>query len=257
MERSEYQFLESQENKHWWFVGRRIILNKMLKKLVGQKSANENDEKLQILEIGCGTGGNLEMLSKYGDVHAIEMDENAYNIAKGKNLASDIKMGYLPDNTGLEENQFDLIVMFDVLEHIDEDIESLKSLNKFLKTEGNIFITVPAFKFLWSKHDEIAHHKRRYIKKELIDSLKQAGFEVKYISYFNFWLFPLAAIVRTIYKSFSGSKNINEDGNTPGQKKPIGFINKTLTLIFASEKYFIGKISFPFGLSLMATANKR
>jgi len=252
MERSEYQFLESQENKHWWFVGRRIILNKMLKKLAG----NNNDKKLKILEIGCGTGGNLEMLSQYGDVHAIEMDQSAYEIAKAKNIISDLKIGYLPDNTGLEENQFDLIVMFDVLEHIEQDFDSLKSLNKLLKENGNIFITVPAFQFLWSKHDEIAHHKRRYIKKELASLLKQAGFEVKYISYFNFWLFPLAAIVRAIYKAFSSSKDINEAGNTPGQKKPIGFINRILTLTFASEKYFIGNISFPFGLSLMATARK-
>lgn len=200
----------------------------------------------EILEAGCGTGGNLAMLSKLGRVKAFEHDYDALKMAREKGKYH-LQQGTLPDGELNYTEPFDLVVAFDVIEHVEKDTESLKRLRSLLKSDGKIVITVPAFPFLWSRHDETHHHFRRYTRANLACVLKEAGFEVEYLSYFNSLLFPIIAGVR-LAKKFLGFHG-SDDGLTPSGA------NAVLQKVFSTERHWIGKVSVPFGVSLIAVAH--
>ena len=131
----------------------------------------------RILEAGCGTGGNLAMLARFGRVSAFEPDGDARHAARAKSTA-DIRDGRLPDQVPFQPETFDLVAMLDVLEHIDDDVAGLRALCATLQRGGQVLVTVPAFPFLWSRHDELHHHKRRYRKRGLVAAAEAAGLEV-------------------------------------------------------------------------------
>ena len=159
MEKEVYDELYSLELKHWWFNARRSILKKVLDIFFLKRFGTDdskNKKSLQVLEVGCGTGGNLDMLHSYGELSAIEMDSNAYNFAKKKSFC-DVKQHVLPDPLPFNK-AFDLICMFDVLEHIEDDLGTLNCLKKSLVSNGRIVVTVPAYQWLWSHHDVVSQH---------------------------------------------------------------------------------------------------
>ncbi len=197
--------------------------------------------------MGCGTGGNLSMLSQYGDVCAMELNDTARDFAR-QNAPVQIWAGSLPDDipVEIENKQFDLIVLFDVLEHIKEDSRSLQKLRPYLKVGGQLFITVPALPILWSEHDERHHHYRRYLKTDLCKLVEQAGFKVTKLSYFNFFLLPMVFAIRYWHRFF---KKKHDDLTLPAP-----WLNWLLKKIFASERYLIDRITLPIGVSLLLLA---
>lgn len=241
MESHLFAQMKDFENKHWWFIGRRRIIETALQRMSLPPNTN-------ILEVGCGTGGNLELLSRYGEVDAMEYDESAIEIAS-QSVAHTIKRGWLPDNIPFKNRGYDLIVLFDVLEHIQDDKAALSAIREKLTDNGKLLITVPAFRFLWSKHDDIHHHFRRYIKNDLIELLRMAGYHVGYASYFNSILFPLIALKRIVNHRFFNSES--EDLVMPGK-----VTNYFLYKLFAAERLLVGRLTFPFGVSLIAMAEK-
>jgi len=233
-----YLEMAETEAKHWWFSGRRSILYKTL------ESMNLPPDS-KILEVGCGTGGNLQMLAKFGDVSAFEMDTTARGIALEKtNNLLDIQAGFCPDNIPFKDQQFDLICMFDVLEHIEKDVETLSSLMKKLKKNGRILITVPAYQWLYGPHDKFLHHKRRYYAKDLQEKCISAELQPLRVSYFNTILFPLAFAVRLKDKLFGNQE-------ATGTSIPPVLINKLFTVIFSAERFFLKYLNLPFGVSLL------
>lgn len=238
METYTYQLMRELEDKHWWFVARRNILKRVLSGLQLPRSS-------KILEVGCGTGGNIAFLQEIGELTCVESDESAAELARNRGLAQ-VLPGSLPEGIPKFDHQFELIVLFDVIEHVDEDSESLQALSRLLKPKGRIVLTVPAFSFLWSQHDDENQHKRRYNRKNLSQLVKSNGLSLDYISYFNFWLFPLIAGVRLIRKV------IPYKGEWQDMKLPAQFPNKILKSVFNSERHFIGKNYLPFGMSLIA-----
>ena len=183
MDCESYENMNFLEESHWWFVSRKKIIKNILDKYV-----TKNNRK-SILEIGCGSGGNLKLLSSYGDISAIEMDKFSRKKANEKNICKVI-YGKLPNELPFN-GLFDTICLFDVLEHIDNDLRSLKKIYDHLNVDGKIILTVPAYKFLWSGHDVASHHKRRYTKKKIINLLSDSGFKICYSTYFNTILFPI------------------------------------------------------------------
>ena len=244
MNPAAYLEMAETEARHWWFTGRRAILSKMIEGLALPQNS-------KILEVGCGTGGNLKMLAKFGEVSALEMDVTARGIAakKTKNLY-DIRAGYCPDDIPFREQQFDLICMFDVLEHIEKDAETLISLKKLLKKNGRILITVPAYQWLYGSHDEFLHHKRRYSAKELRGKFATSGLQPLKFSYFNTILFPLAVAVR-LKDKLLGNQSVT------GTSVPPALINKLLTAIFSAERFLIKHFNLPFGVSLLCVLEIR
>lgn len=243
MEQEVYSRLNALEHRHWWFVARRMILTDVLSRLIRKGS------KTSILEAGCGTGGNLAMLAGFGDVKAFEPEPSALTMA-GQDTPAELKAGHLPDGIPFEKSSFDLIVMLDVLEHVREDTSSLKALSDHLKPGGRILITVPANPWLWSRHDEIHHHYRRYTRRDLEAAITGAGLTVVSMTNFNTFLFPLVAGLR-LFREIFGLEEHGDD------RMPSKRLNSFLTGIFSAERAVLRHVSFPVGVSLMAVAEKR
>ncbi len=201
-----------------------------------------------MLEAGCGTGGNLQMLSKFGTLEAFELDDEARAIAAAK-MPINIRSGILPHGIPYKPGAFDVVTAFDVIEHVEQDVESLAKLGQQLSADGRLFMTVPALPWLWSKHDETHHHFRRYTKASLDAALRQAGLEPVKVSYFNTLLFPLIAGLRLARKKFGLSETA--DDSMPGAG-----LNTLLKSIFGLESNFIGRVSMPIGVSLFAVAKR-
>jgi len=238
MNPAAYLEMAETESRHWWFVGRRVILTRMIETLGLPPDC-------KILEVGCGTGGNLEMLSRFGAVSALELDDTAREIAENKTSNRfDIRAGHCPDEIPFENQKFDLICMFDVLEHIDQDTESLIALKNILSKNGRILLTVPAYQWLYGVHDEFLHHKRRYSAKQLERKTAAANLVSSRISYFNTILFPLAAIIRLKEKLFRSNV-------ATGSQIPHTFINNLFSKVFGSERFLLERINLPFGVSLL------
>jgi SAM-dependent methyltransferase len=153
--REAFREMYHNEDHHWWFVSRRKIVQKF------RGYVSDKDSR-SILEVGCGSGGNLDLLSKYGDLRAVELDDYARDLANKRGICP-IEKGFVPDGIPFTET-FDLICMLDVLEHIDDDLRTLQEISKRLSPRGKLLITVPAYGFLWSAHDIDLAHKGRYRK---------------------------------------------------------------------------------------------
>lgn len=242
MDADLYQQMRDLEDRHWWFMGRRAIVRSLL-----QKAGLTKDAK--ILDLGCGTGGNLAMLSEFGEVLGVELDEQAAQLARERGVAPVVR-GKLPDALPLPSNTFQCVTLLDVLEHIADDRATLKTVNGLLAPGGYVLLTVPAFAFLWGPHDVAHHHQRRYRAGQLRDVLEENGFQITTLSYCNSWLFPIAAVVRLARRWLPA-------GNAGAELAlPPAPVNRLLAAVFASEQYLLPHMKLPFGISLVALARK-
>lgn len=232
------------EDSHWWYVGRRRVLRSLLRGFLPV------DQPHQALEIGCGGGGNLSLLSEFSSqLTAVEMEPAAVNTAKQRRLG-DIHQGKLGDPLQIFTQQYDLIGLFDVLEHIPDDQQALNQIKPLLSDRGQLFITVPAYPFLWTRHDEVAHHYRRYTQKALTDVLERSGYHVRYAGHFNTILFPPALV------TLLAARALHAD---PGEaiKQPAAPVNALLKALFSFEAWLLPRWRFPFGLSIAAVAHAK
>ena len=240
MEDRVYRDMALLQDQHWWFRARRDILLAVIKQL-------QLPDQADILEIGCGAGGNLGMLKQFGRVSAMEMDDRA--IAKAKKISGlKIDKGRLPDHIPYS-CQFDLICLFDVLEHIENDLDAVLKIVRRLKSTGQIIITVPAHMFLFGSHDKNMHHFRRYSKKRLKKILTGSGFKIQKITYFNTILFPVVVMTRCL-------DFFRKDQNAIGYDTPNPFLNGILYRIFRMERHIINITNLPVGASLIAVCKR-
>lgn len=240
MDRAAYDRMAEIDRTHWWFVARRRIIATLIGKYRPKAGP------LRILEVGAGTGSNLELLQRYGQVDAIEPDDDARAFAERRSGLK-IKGGYLP-HVPLDDGAYDLIVLLDVLEHIPGDVEALTYLGAKLAPGGRILVTVPGAPWMWSAHDVAHHHQRRYTGAQLRAVFERAGLRPRYRSHFNSVLFPLIAAVRAL-----GKLTGKEGGDDAMPSKPV---NAILAALFGAERHWVASVPVPFGVSIAMVAEK-
>ncbi|WGK70338.1 class I SAM-dependent methyltransferase [Candidatus Haliotispira prima] len=226
--------MHDHEDSHWWFSARRKIIQKILDRYFQDDNGNS------VLEVGCGSGGNLRILSQYGNISALEYDDESRNLANNRKICT-VKKGKLPQNIPFDTN-FDLICALDVIEHIDDDLATVRALSSKLNPNGKLLITVPAYMFLWSGHDVANHHKRRYTQRELRNIASKSGLRIIYSTYFNTILFPVVAAIRWI-NNILGLNSNKSEGDV---RMPSSLTNKLLEAVFSLERTVIPYISFLF-----------
>ena len=244
MNLSEYEYLMQREKAYFWNVGRREILRAALLRNLDKK------KDLDIIDIGCGTGGNMLLLNDFGKVSGLDFSEEALKFASKNNFES-LTLG---DATKLlfENESFDLATALDVLEHIPNDILAIQEAFRVLKSGGLFLITVPSYPWLWSQHDKVLHHVRRYYKNDLVKKLTQAGFLIEESSHFVM----LAVFVNSIRKIKDKIFGSAKQGSHSYDIVFGGIINYILLSVLRLEKFIMRFIGVPFGTSLLIVAKK-
>jgi len=241
MERAVFDRMAELDQHHWWFRARRRILEELIVRVVRPPKGG------RVLEVGCGTGHNLAMLGKFGHLDASELDFAARTLST-KRLGREVKEAKLPDLSMFKRNEYDLVALLDVLEHVPDDLGSLRAIHRRLKPGGALLLTVPANPWMWSAHDAAHHHFRRYTKKQLKELFLRSGLEVQLLSYFNTLLYPLIAAARIVGKITRKESADDKLPNAP--------VNALLNSIFGSEACLIGRLPMPFGVSLVAVVRR-
>jgi SAM-dependent methyltransferase len=242
MEREFEKKYHTLEKDHWWFISRRDAVRRIV---------NKYDKSIRILEIGCSSGQLIDVLNgaKYSDITGVDISKDAVHFCKRRNMRDIIQMD--GSKMGFKRGKFDLIIASDILEHMDDDFHAIREWRRVLKENGEIVAFVPAFRFLWSDHDEVNKHFRRYNKRELISLFKENGFEVVRVSYWNFFLFFPVLIVRLIKRKiikFSKPKDELFRVNK--------IVNKFLVALLRVENIYCNCFNLPVGLSLFIIAKK-
>ncbi len=242
MDRDAFALMAESERNHWWFRGRRFFIEAAIKRYA--LPADRPGAEVQVLDAGCGSGGNLALLSQFGALHGFEYDTEACAAARALGLGI-IESGSLPGGIPFGDQQFDLIGLFDVLEHLPQPVESLQALRTRLNDRGALVLTVPSLPWLWGPHDVVHNHYLRYTAQQLRTHLDAAGFRIEYLSSMNMLLLPLAIAQRMKERLF---------GYRVDALQPSPGVNALLYNIWRLERAWIPARTLPVGLSLLAVA---
>ncbi len=312
MQEHTYAIMNDVEDKHWWFVGRRAILEMFMKGIVSSKfkvqsskfdnpdsgdqvqsskeqvqsskeqvQSSKNEEssglekrlepnetnlepgtrnlepnaqnfepssllELRILDVGCGTGANLEMLEQFGRAEGVDVSDDALEFCRAKGLK--VHKG-LAEELPFEDGAFDVVTALDVVEHLDDDVAGLKEMNRVLRSGGKALFFVPAFMWLWGVQDDISNHRIRYTRKQIVERLESAGFVTERATYANITFFAPILGGRLLMK-LTGLKPESENNIN------VSALNGIFGKIFSAEQYWLKKANFPFGVSIVVAASK-
>lgn len=261
MQAHTYSIMNEVEKRHWWFVGRRRIIESFLKRLcrdtdrvdgVTANFANPAESRgpgvsLKILDVGCGTGANLEMLSQFGEAEGVDVSAEALAFCRARGLEN-VKQGEA-ESLPYEDSAFDLVTGLDVVEHLDDDLAGLKEMRRVLGGEGRVLLFVPAFMFLWGVQDDISNHRRRYTLAGLKQVVTAAGFEVERATYVNISFFAPILLGRLLMRA-TGFRPASENNLT------IGALNGLLGRVLGAESSILRHVNFPFGVSVICVARR-
>jgi SAM-dependent methyltransferase len=243
MQQHTYSIMYEVEGKHWWFAGRRRIIAEFVERVC------RDIGKLRptILDVGCGTGANLQMLSQFGAAEGVDVSTEALDFCRARGLAK-VRQG-AAESLPFEDASFDLVTGLDVVEHLDDDIAGLSEMRRVLCPEGRAVLFVPAFMFLWGVQDDISNHRRRYTLPELKQKLTDAGLTVERASYANITFFVPILVGRVLMR-LTGLRPASENNIT------IGALNGLLGRILGAESWWLRRMNFPIGVSIICVAKK-
>ncbi len=240
--RSWFLIQQRVEREHWWYRGRRQLLERLLPGLVRSGSRTRD---AWILDVGSGCGVNAETLGRFGRVVLLDRSRDALELAEGRGARCLGDGGRVPFRSGA----FDLVCALDILEHLDDDRSGMAELARVVAPGGKVLAMVPAFEFLWGPQDDSSLHKRRYSRRSLVALARSAGLEVSRAWFFNAVLFaPILAARKTIRLLGLPVENENEV-NSPG-------LNAILVRIFGADARLSLSVDYPFGVSLALVASK-
>lgn len=247
MEAYLYEDLYQTEETHWWHLSKRALVVETLWRFVFQfKQLRLGKNKPRILDIGCGTGKNMEELSRFAHVYGVDQSAEAARFCHQRGL-SKVFQGQaarlpFPDQT------FEMVTLLDVLEHIDES--DLIEINRVIKSNGILLITVPAFNWLWSKWDEVLHHRRRYTVPQLIKVVQSFGFEPVKFGYLHAFLVIPAWLVRLV-------KSVVYKDQYPSDFKVGSKLINQLGVIWTDiERSLFWRFGLPIGTSVIGISRK-
>jgi SAM-dependent methyltransferase len=243
MRARHYPILYEVEETHWWYVGRRWLLESFVADICGTLNKSE----LRILDVGCGTGANLKMLARYGQSEGVDVSQQALDFCHQRGL--DAVRCAAAESLPYDDNSFDLVTSLDVLEHLDDDRAGLEEIRRVLRPDGRALLFVPAFMFLWGVQDDVSNHRRRYTRRKLSRVVTAAGLEVERASYANFTFFFPVLLVRWIMRLLKLRADTEYGINVP-------VMNKIFAKLFAAERFFLKRAGFPFGVSVLCVARK-
>lgn len=247
MQHHTYSILRRVEENHWWFVGRRKIIESFLKRIVPGSAKAGQHAPLNILDVGCGTGANLEMLAQFGEAQGVDVATEALSFCRQRGLKN-VKQGEA-ESLPYPDGSFDLVTGLDVVEHLDDDIAGLKEVHRVLRADGYALFFVPAFMFLWGVQDDISHHRRRYTMAQFKDVVRRAGFKVEHSTYVNISFFAPILAGRLLMRA-TGLRPASENNIT------IGFLNGVMGKLLGAESLALRYVNFPFGVSIICVARK-
>ena len=227
------------EDRHWWYRGRRTVLDGVIAGLGLPPAA-------RILDAGCGSGRNMVELARYGGVTGIELSETSVALARQRGAGEVVSGSVL--EMPFADASFDLAVSLDVIEHLEDDLGALRELRRTVAPGGALLVTVPAYQWLWSGHDEINHHHRRYTRRSLQRTAERAGWRQQRTTYFNSLLLPVAILLRVLDRVNTKTTESSLDLWVPPE--PLNWILERPLAIEAALIRHGGRI--PAGLSLLA-----
>jgi len=236
-----YPILFRVEQSHWWHIGRRQIIASFVEDICRRVT----DRRPRILDVGCGTGANLLMLSKYGDAEGVDVSEDALAFCRERGLGN-VKLGAAED-LPYDDGTFDLVTALDVVEHLDDDLAGLREMRRVLRPGGRVLLFVPTFMFLWGLQDDVSNHRRRYRMPELQRVLEQAGFEVERTTYANITFFMPILAMRKLMR-MTGIKAESENNIN------VSALNGVLARMLGAESFVLRYMNIPFGVSGLCVA---
>ena len=243
MQHHTYSIMYEVEGKHWWFFGRRRIIEGFIESICREIGKR----KPRILDVGCGTGANLQMLSQFGVAEGVDISSEALEFCRARGL-SKVKQG-AAETLPYEDASFDLVTGLDVVEHLDDDVIGLAEMRRVLRPRGRALLFVPAFMFLWGVQDDISHHRRRYALHELKQKLIEAGFSIERATYANLTFF-LPILIGRVLMRLTRIRPSSENNIT------IGALNGLLGRILGAEGWWLQRMNFPFGVSIVCVARR-
>jgi len=241
MKEHTYPIMFRVEQAHWWYTGRRKILAGFVEAICRQVT----DRRPRILDVGCGTGANLLMLSEYGDAEGVDISEDALAFCRERGLDK-VRLG-AGEQLPYDDGTFDLVTALDVVEHMDDDLAGLREMRRVLRPGGRVLLFVPTFMFLWGLQDDVSNHRRRYRLPELRRVLEQAGFEIERTTYANITFFLPILVMRQLMR-LTGVKAESENNIN------VSALNGVLGSVFGAESWLLRIMNLPFGVSGLCVA---
>jgi SAM-dependent methyltransferase len=234
---SEFEAMLASDERHWWYRGRRRVLRAVLSRLGLPGNA-------RLLDAGCGSGRMLDELAAYGRVTGVDASRAAVAVARGR--GHDVVVAKV-ERLPFASSRFDLVTCLDVVEHTPDDRRTLSELRRVTRPGGRLLVTVPAYPSLWSAHDEVNHHYRRYRRRSLLDAARDAGWTPVTSTHFNTLLLPPEALVRLAARRRPAGARRSDLERTPA------WLDGVLELPMRVEAALVGRgVCLPAGLSLLA-----
>jgi SAM-dependent methyltransferase len=241
MQQHTYSIMYEVEGTHWWFAGRRRIIRSFVEEIC--RSMKES--RPRILDVGCGTGANLELLREFGEAEGVDVSHDALAFCRARGL-EDVRHG-AAEKLPYEDGAFDLVTALDVVEHLDDDVAGLREMRRVLRPGGRALLFVPAFMFLWGVQDDVSNHRRRYTLDGLRRVVREAGFEVERATYANISFFAPILMGRLLMRA-TGLRPASENNIN------IGALNGLLGRVLGAESALLRHMNFPFGVSALCVA---
>ncbi len=234
------------EGAHWWFAGRRRILSGFLDDIMASMHVPDG-RRPRILDVGCGTGANLELLANYGEAEGVDVSEDALKFCRERGLTN-VKLG-AAEHLPYADKSFDLVTALDVVEHLDNDVAGLKEMQRVLRPGGRSLLFVPAFMFLWGVQDDVSDHRRRYTIAQLKRSVAAAGLELERATYANLTFFAPILAGRLLMRMTGLRPQSENNINVPA-------LNGLLGRVLGAESSVLRRANLPLGVSAVCVARR-